>query len=181
MGIVTWVHQPYMEGWESVHKPEDLCRLNHKYFCGSTCKPLQVYGQVLNLTTVGRFMDNFRSSGQFFQVFTQTWRPFQVCGQLSEGDNWNLTTSSGLWTVFKEWHKPADLFRLMDNFRTGDQFLSLFDTNLKTLEGLWTTFGLQKNCRESWRPMQVYGQCYPYFGRFSKPEDLFRFMDNFWW
>ena len=86
----------------------------------------------------------------------------------------------GLWTTFgvaanffKFWHKPADLFRFMDNFRREiietwrplqvyGQF-STNDTNLQTSSGWWTTFG----------PGSVFVTFW------HKPEDPGRFMDNF--
>ena len=105
----------------------------------------------------------------------------------------------GLWTTFgvaanffKFWHKPADLFRFMDNFRREiietwrplqvyGQF-STNDTNLQTSSGWWTTFGPATSfyhfLTQTWRPWKVYGQLSDSKHIAKNHGDLCRFMDN---
>ena len=105
----------------------------------------------------------------------------------------------GLWTTFgvaanffKFWHKPADLFRFMDNFRREiietwrplqvyGQF-SKSDTNLQTSSGWWTTFGPATSfyhfLTQTWRPWKVYGQLWDSENIAKNNGDLCRFMDN---
>ena len=48
----TWEHLPYMAGGKSGREPAKVGRLNRTFFCGSTCRPWQVYGHVDNLPTL---------------------------------------------------------------------------------------------------------------------------------
>ena len=69
----------YKAGIKSVHRPADLGRSIHKYFCGYASRPWLVYGQSINQLTL---------AGQ--------WTVFGVLGP-SVTDQQTL---AGLWTLF---------------------------------------------------------------------------------
>ena len=114
-------------------------------FADQPVRHLQVHGQVLNLPLYAWLTDNFRTTSPYFSKSVLNletvagWRTILGPPLKLLFSTW--WTYAGWRTIMTLWHKPEDLCRLTDNFRTSGNSLDEFYLNLETYAGERTIFG----------------------------------------